>query len=349
MWDFSWMERRWSGAGYECWDTALDELVERGYDTLRIDAYPHLLAEDPEKEWELLPVWNAHDWGCPAPLAVKVGPALVEFIGKCRDRDIKVGLSTWFREDRSKVRERIHSPERHAAIWKKTLDYLGTANLLDSVIYVDFCNEWPAWAPFFAKSQKEGPKQWHLESSLSWMREAIACLRADYPNIPYTFSFSDELNQWRGRDLGALDFLEPHLWMALYSGFYDQIGFSFNFFNPEEYAPVVLHAEKLYRSDPDFWKGRLKEGIENLADWSRASGLPLVTTESWAIVNYKDGPGLDWGWVKELCAYGVETAVETGRWSMLCTSNFCGPQFVGMWRDVEWHQRLTRIIKNAAC
>jgi hypothetical protein len=146
-----------------------------------------------------------------------------------------------------------------------------------------------------------------------------------------------------------LDFLEPHLWMALYSGFYDQIGFSFNFFNPEEYAPVVLHAEKLYRSDPDFWKGRLKEGIENLADWSRASGLPLVTTESWAIVNYKDGPGLDWGWVKELCAYGVETAVETGRWSMLCTSNFCGPQFVGMWRDVEWHQRLTRIIKNAAC
>lgn len=141
MWDFSWMERRWSGAGYECWDTALDELVERGYDTLRIDAYPHLLAEDPEKEWELLPVWNAHDWGCPAPLAVKVGTALVEFIGKCRDRDIRVGLS----------------------------------------------------------------------------------------------------------------------------------------------------------------------------------------------------------------AYGVEAAVETGRWSMLCTSNFCGPQFVGMWRDVEWHQRLTRIIKNAAC
>ena len=30
MWDFSWLERRWPGAGYENWDLALDELVERG-------------------------------------------------------------------------------------------------------------------------------------------------------------------------------------------------------------------------------------------------------------------------------------------------------------------------------
>ena len=27
MWDFSWLERRWPGAGYEDWDLALDELV----------------------------------------------------------------------------------------------------------------------------------------------------------------------------------------------------------------------------------------------------------------------------------------------------------------------------------
>ena len=26
MWDFSWLERRWPGAGYEDWDVALDEL-----------------------------------------------------------------------------------------------------------------------------------------------------------------------------------------------------------------------------------------------------------------------------------------------------------------------------------
>lgn len=48
MWDFSWLERRWPGAGYEDWDKALSELVERGYNAVRIDAFPHLLAEGPD-------------------------------------------------------------------------------------------------------------------------------------------------------------------------------------------------------------------------------------------------------------------------------------------------------------
>ena len=29
MWEFSWLERRWPGAGYEDWDRALAELVDR--------------------------------------------------------------------------------------------------------------------------------------------------------------------------------------------------------------------------------------------------------------------------------------------------------------------------------
>ncbi|BDZ48163.1 hypothetical protein GCM10025867_04040 [Frondihabitans sucicola] len=67
MWDFSWLERRWPGAGYENWDTALSELVERGYDAVRIDAYPHLLSADPTKAWELLPAWNQTSWGLSRP------------------------------------------------------------------------------------------------------------------------------------------------------------------------------------------------------------------------------------------------------------------------------------------
>jgi hypothetical protein len=86
MWDFSWLERRWPGAGYEDWDQALDGLVERGYEAVRIDAYPHLLAADPEKEWELIPCWNQQDWGSPAKCRVRVLPALIEFIGKCAER-----------------------------------------------------------------------------------------------------------------------------------------------------------------------------------------------------------------------------------------------------------------------
>jgi hypothetical protein len=82
-------------------------------------------------------------------------------------------------------------------------------------------------------------------------------------------------------------------------------------------------------------------------DWSRTTGKPLMTTESWGSVVFKDWPGLDWGWEKELCELGVRHAANTGRWLAISTSNFCGPQYVGMWRDVAWHRRLTDLIKSA--
>ena len=63
MWDFSWLERRWPGAGYEDWDQVLDELSERGYNAIRIDAYPHLIAENPMKKWLLKEVWNQQEYG----------------------------------------------------------------------------------------------------------------------------------------------------------------------------------------------------------------------------------------------------------------------------------------------
>ena len=75
--------------------------------------------------------------------------------------------------------------------------------------------------------------------------------------------------------------------------------------------------------------------------------MPLITTECWGIVDYKDWPLLKWDWVKDLCALGAQRAAWTGQWLAIATSNFCGPQFVGMWRDKEWHQQLTHTIKTA--
>lgn len=69
-----------------------------------------------------------------------------------------------------------------------------------------------------------------------------------------------------------------------------------------------------------------------------------MSTECWAIVNYKDWPGLDWAWVKELCEFGVRAAAQTRQWAVIASSNFCGPQFHGMWDDVAWHRRVTDVI-----
>lgn len=118
MWDFSWLERRWPGAGYEDWEQALDQLKLRGYDAVRIDAYPHLLAAGPDKEWTLKPEWDQQVWGAPAITRIdNIRDNLLEFISLCRDRGIVVGLSTWFRENVENIRMTITTPDQLADIW----------------------------------------------------------------------------------------------------------------------------------------------------------------------------------------------------------------------------------------
>ncbi|MDR1392644.1 MAG: hypothetical protein LBJ62_01535 [Bifidobacteriaceae bacterium] len=44
----------------------------------------------------------------------------------------------------------------------------------------------------------------------------------------------------------------------------------------------------------------------------------------------------DWDWILDPNAKGMAAACAADRWIGLCTSNFCGPRFVGMWREVAW-------------
>jgi hypothetical protein len=344
MWDFSWLERRWPGAGYEDWDKALDELVERGYDAVRIDAFPHLVATDPLREWELRPHWNQQDWGSPALNRVRVQPALNEFIAKCAARNIKVALSTWFREDHENLRLRIIDGRAHGALWRRTLDTIAAAGLLEQIWFVDLCNEWALdlWAPFYT-----GSNDWSAPGSLAWMDDAIATVHEAYPQMPCTFSYCFKHAALAAARPARWSLAEPHVWLTQGSGFYKRIGYTFQRFTTDGFESLARHGEALYRTDPSHWQTFLRRHVAAVAQTSRDAGLPLVTTECWGMVDYKDWPLLDWGWVKELCEIGLDAAITEGRWIGLATSNFCGPQFRGMWRDIEWHQRLTHRIKSA--
>jgi len=344
MWDFSWLERRWPGAGYEDWDEVLDGLVSRGYDAVRIDAYPHLVAADPSRVWELVPAWSVQDWGSPAKNRVQVQPALNQFIRKCGDRGIAVALSTWFRQDAGDTRMTIHSAQDHGTMWRKTLDTIAADGLLKHILYVDLCNEFPLdiWAPFL-------PKGTLRASALgtNWMRDAIAVARAAYPDLAYTFSMTSEYDTWKQQDVSMLDFLELHIWMAQASDFYKQVDYNYERFSLQGYEYLVDRAKPLYESNPQHWNEQLRKQIEWAAEWSRYAKRPLITTECWSLVDYKDWPLLEWDWIKDLCELGVRTSAATGRWRAIATSNFCGPQFAGMWRDVDWHKRMTAVIHSA--
>ena len=353
MWDFSWLERRWPGAGFEDWDVALDELTERGYNAVRIEAYPHLVGVNPTKEWVLDEVWNQQDWGSPDRIKVQVQPALNEFIRKCGERDIRVGLSSWYRTDTTHQEMTITTPEIMAQRWINTLKTIDDAGLLDNILYVDLCNEWPGniWAPFFnALYPKVYWGQWDAPESMEWMKKAIALVREAYPDLPLVFS-TDSQDLWRfDNDLSYFDLVEHHIWMAnqKQGEFLKAIDYKNGRFDPQAYKNVQANAERVYREKPDYWNNLLLNQINETAAVAKRIGKPLITTECWGIIDYKDWPMLNWDWVKDLCEMGVKEAAATGQWVGIATSNFCAPQFVGMWRDVEWHRRLTTLIKSSS-
>src|SRR5258708_21981689 len=244
MWDFSWLERRWPGAGYEDWDRILDELKELGYDAVRIDPYPHLLASDPHREWELLPVWNQQVWGSPALNRVSIQPALNQFLEKCRERAIKVALSSWFRQDRDDKRLLIKTPQDLGRIWQQTLENIADAGLLDTILYVDLCNEFPShlWAPFFSPqaSDKDRIARGTPEGK-RWMSEAIAVARVAYPELDYCFSFISEYE--KEQDVSFLDFLELHIFMTMWSDFDQQVDYHYKFDDSTGNEHMVQKAE----------------------------------------------------------------------------------------------------------
>lgn len=352
MWDFSWLERRWPGAGYENWDVALDELIVRGYNAIRIDVYPHLISNNPEKEYTILPVWNQNDWGSPDITKISVQPALNTFLSKCMDRKIKVGISSWYREDEDNIRMQITSAEKMAEIWLKTIQSIQKDNLLDTILYVDLCNEWPGdlWAPYF----KKNPPQltwghWQTDVSMEFMKKSIEILQAEYPELPFCYSFDNiDIEKYEKYILDYFGLFEHHIWMVKENNneFNQLVAYKFDRFSPESYENLVEKGEIIYRQRPDYWKKLLTSKIERAAKSAAAANQLLITSECWGIIDYKDWPLLNWNWVKDLCKLGAETASKTGQWAAIASSNFCGPQFSGMWNDLEWHQKITEKIKS---
>ncbi|WP_374946198.1 cellulase-like family protein [Agreia sp.] len=370
MWDFSWLERRWPGAGYEDWDQVLAELVDRGYDAVRIEAYPHLVAADPYRTWELLPVWNQQSWGAPSIVHVQVLPALLDFLRAAKRHGVAVALSSWFREDRDNTRMAAHTPTDFGQMWLQTLQHIDQADLLDTILYVDFCNEFPLeiWAPWLYADQllrnaarydlpaetlltdvMPGIQSRASDRVVDWMRRSIEVAREVYPDLDYTYSTTTELTTWQSQDVSMLDVLEPHVWLADndYSDYYKVIGYNYERFSTIGYDNLVRIGRQTYEENREKYDAALFRMIDTVADWSRATGKALYITECWSIVDYKDWPGLEWDWILDITARAVEYAAATGRFVGIATSNFCGPQFVGMWREIEWHQRLTSVIKNS--
>ena len=374
MWDYSWAVRRQGRENeYANWDKILDELCERGYNCVRIDAFPHLIGRKEKSDFgkfSILPERKNFMWGCHSETEIEPAIALVQFIEKAKKRNIYIGLSSWFIDDRLHCKYDMRHPSDFSRSWLAVLDLLKGANLLSHVLWVDLCNEFPFgfWSPsafeeIFQKKFKLGKlglirhgmtfkAAWgkkRFEKMREYYVKSIGDLKAKYPELNYTFSTTSLIEEKMDRlDLSNFDLIEPHVWItdnpywSLRTGqivplleFDGGVQFHYN------------RVKKLYPQKMDWFKRVLRKRIAVFSKLSRAKNLPLITTEGWGPTNYLDLPDQRaWDWVKDISEAGVLMSKEAG-WTGICTNNFCQPHFRGIWSDVAWHQKLTKHILMA--
>jgi len=375
MWDTSWLLRHHKGGEFEDWDKVLDELAGRGYNAIRIDALPHLVAADPQGKTEqefYFPreTWEPALWGNYFSTHARPREALMTFLPKCRQRGISVGLATWFTYDGSKRNDRIQGLDEFVRVWDETLTFLAENRLLDGVVYVDVLNEYPQshglhWLTkklrTLANPPTSGPEtgkpqtgpggynQVQRECYREFMTQTLKRLKNKWPAMDFFASLpASPQAPWQQMDLTQFGALDVHMWFVFNDKLDQQVGYFKNFHK----AKNDLGFEQCYAAIREYWQAHKHELVEwmegkvqSVAQVGKQYGIPYGNTEGWGPVRWLDHPALDWNWVKETGEIGARLGAKHG-YKFNCSSNFTHPQFRGLWADVAWHREITSIIRR---
>ena len=348
MWDISWLELHGKGEAFENWELRVKELRERGYDVVRIDPYIHLLSL-PDEQFYLEPVWADYGWGATKPCYVShIFEQLVEFMKICQQEGILVAFSAWYRHcEKDNYVSHITDGTVWGSIWVSLMDRLKEEQLLESIYYVDFCNEYPLWAEFLPEDKRHFRRRRDCPEIMEWTRRCTETFKESYPDIPTTFSLCSEFCRMQKEDFSDYDFFEPHIWIdSDGDGRFEDGLKRYMQDTVVSQEELFLIKKEFYEDGKEYWDEVLHQQIHFFGNLSRKWNKPLITTECWAIVFYLDSP-VGWDWIKGICEKGVSFAIEEMCYAAIATSNFCSPQFKGMWEDLKWHQKMTEQIHKA--
>jgi hypothetical protein len=381
MWDYSWLTRR-SGreAEFADFDAVLDDFVARGYNALRIDAFPHLIAngagEHRQPSFDMRPQWGGFPWGNSDYVNINPRRHLPEFMRKCAARGLRIGLSTWLTNDTSDRATAIASPADLADCWSATLECLGEHGLLGMVEWVDLGNEFPsvAFMPSVVAHINSGLDSTNQIGRLhgylrpytpaqgaaisTYMQQAITTLKTRFPSLPFCFSLLGDgtTATFAHHDLSCFDLLEPHIWLGQNTRFGLRSGldlFLLEGFGPVQTPRINLRVENqannTYFRQRDQLLDWLGKALDSWVELGNRLGVPVYTTEAWASTNYYDLPALDpdssaWAWVFDAAVNAATMAKQRG-WSGICSSNFCEPMFPAFYDDISWHREIAGVIR----
>ena len=384
MWDFSWLLRHHRIGSFEDWDEVLDGLAERGYNAIRMDCFPHLVAGDnagriteefyhPRSEWGP-PVL----WGNQYSMYSRPREALLEFLPKCRERGIHVGLATWFLGHGTDRNLQVNGLDGFVRVWDETLNFLNSHGLLSDILYVDLLNEYPLWHGFewltnalnrmsdkqeflkvnpnanipdadFLKSDEKKYNPAQEKFYKSFMTETIKQLKVKWPDIDFYASLSHASNvPWEENDFSEFACLDSHIWFAHNSNFSAATNYSAAIHAPEN----DMKFEKANKDIKAYWKQNkenlvswMDEELELRAEVSRKNNLICGNTEGWGTIMWYEHPALDWEFMKTAGDICVDLSIKHG-FKFICTSNFTHPHFPGIWDDINWHKMVTERIKQ---
>ena len=345
MWDFAFLTRHMKGDSFEDYDKVLDEAIERGYNTIRLDPMPHLIdLSKPEKIYSrpALKEHPIHPWDRPEAFEGPAGKWLIEFMEKLLKKGLYYCLSAW-----SISTLPGKSPQNLYDItdcWKIMLKEWKKRFGFDKCIYVDLSNEYPYFLNGHLERTLKGRQRWSPEWNAYIQKEVNECLRemrSEFPELRFMVSLHGDV-RWIDLNL-ELDVMDIHFYADADPRFNDRTLF-------DEICSDLFRDESLFKDFSDrcmkshrimapMYRARQRSKLSAFASWSKDAGIPLITTESWASWYYIDHPDLDWSWLLEWAEWSVEDAIEFGMWGWT-PHNYCQPQFKN-WKDVRWHRRLT--------
>ncbi len=371
MWDYSWLTQHYPGGAFANFDKAADDLMERGFNTVRIDAFPLVvgalksddetitIAGNPLANWGMSDVDRPH----------AIVRELVEFMRAVKERGLSVILSSWGKDCKE-------YPDRKLALakdrdgfrkcWERTLDILGSHDLLGHVIYVDLDQEFPFFSPFkdelneLAKQKSAGRsvevameevgqfeqgltrlawKPAQMEYVRRLFSEMLPHFQSRYPRQRFTYSLTSFFKEVRAMGLQLFDVLELHLWIHS-PRFDNRTGFQKltkdrGEHDYRDYADRVAAAL-------DTVGPMLAKEMENKCAfaqaWSEEIAAPVVTTEAWGPWWHMDHPDLDWGWLRDWCEQCMGLAAEHKFWGVT-PWNYSHPYWKN-WSDVAWYRKV---------
>lgn len=361
MWDFSYLFMHYPGGAYEDFGKVLDELKDRGFNTVRIDAFPLSIADlkEQNKKTGLLAASPYDNWGQrDRDVEHDYAGELVEFVAAAQARKLKVILSTW----NFGPREKFATREKYWQAWETVLDLLAEKGLLANVVYVDLDQEFPFFSPFWPEIERQGiakekeamDETERMEAAgrgdMAWNARQLAYVKEHmttslehfqrkYPYLRFTFSLTSFKPEVRSLNV-PLDVLEVHLWMNL-----KRLGVRTDFDKMEksrdpkpDYKAYMRQVHEMLAAMGPMLKADMHNQMQFARDWGREAAVPVVVTEAWGPWWHLDHPDLTWDWLSEWCQMCVGLSAEYGFWGAT-PWNYSYPYFKN-WDNKKWYRQV---------